>query len=114
MDYNNNEKNNNTVYKPVYKCAICGKTYDNIADRIKCETTCLKKQQEEAKKAAEAKKKADKDVRKKEVDEAIKHAAKLLEDYMKDYGKFEYESDDNRDKSTLDYFWPSKLWHFFM
>ena len=100
--------------KPTYKCGICGTSYYNIADRIKCETACLKQQEEEAKKAAEAKKKADKDVRTKELKEAIKHAAKLLDDYIKDYGKFEYESDDGRDKATLDYFWPSKLWHFFL
>lgn len=110
MDYNNNEKNNNTVYKPVYKCAICGKSYDNIADRIKCETACLKQQEEDAKKAAEAKKAADKSKRKKELSDAIEHAAKLLDEYMKDYGAFEYEKDDD----ALSYFWPSKLWHHFL
>ena len=108
-------ENENKMYcKPVYKCGICGKEYPSIAERMKCEQACLKQQEEEAKKAAEAKKKTDKDVRKKEVDEAIKHAAKLLDDYIKDYGKFEYESDDGKDKATLDYFWPGKLWHFFL
>lgn len=103
----------NYTNKPAYKCAICGTSYDNIADRIKCETACLKQQEEEAKKAAEAKKNADKNKRKKELSDAIEHAAKLLNEYMKDYGAFEYEK-DSRDDDTLNYFWPSKLWHHFL
>ena len=41
----------------IYKCAICGKAYDDVLSRTSCEMTCLKKQQEEEKAAAEAKKK---------------------------------------------------------
>ena len=99
--------------KPTYKSGISGKSYDNIAYRIKCETACLKQQEEEAKKAAEAKKNADKSKRKKELSDAIEHAARLLDEYMKDYGAFDYEK-DSKDDDTISYFWPSKLWHHFL
>ena len=43
--------------KFTYKCGICGKEYNNVLDRAKCEIACAEKAEEEAKKAAEAKKK---------------------------------------------------------
>lgn len=45
----------------MYKCAICGKEYENIAERAKCEAECLKIQESEkaAKKMAEAKEKRE-------------------------------------------------------
>ena len=36
----------------MYTCALCGKSYTNIIDRMACEQKCYAKQQEEAKKAA--------------------------------------------------------------
>ena len=39
----------------MYKCEICGKEYKTIAERAKCEAACVKKLEEDAKKAAEAK-----------------------------------------------------------
>lgn len=43
----------------MYKCAICGKQYTRIEDRINCESTCLKKRKEaeDKKKLAEMKEK---------------------------------------------------------
>ena len=98
--------------KPQYKCAICGKIYDNVQERINCEMACLKKQQEEAKKAAEAKKKAEKDTRKKEVTMAIEHASELLNEYIKDYGSYSYDGKKLND--TSNFFWPSRLWNYFL
>ena len=61
-------KEENKMYsKPAYKCAICGKIYDNVQDRINCEMACLKKQKEEEKAAAEAKKKAERDEEEREI-----------------------------------------------
>lgn len=99
---------NKMFTKPQYKCAICGEIYDRIPDRMNCEMQCLKKQQEEAKKAAEAKKKAEKAQRKKEVDDALKHFAKLAEAYAKDYGSYEYDGEP-----IHNVLWPSKIWHNF-
>lgn len=36
-----NEVKNNIVGKPMYKCGICGKVYDNIEDRMNCEKKCI-------------------------------------------------------------------------
>lgn len=97
---------------PKYKCAICGKIYDNVQERMNCEMACLKKQQEEAKKAAEAKKQAEKDDRAAEVTQAIEHAAELLNKYISDFGSYSY--DGKKLKDTSDFFWPSRLWHYFL
>ena len=87
-------KDENKIYsKPQYKCGICGTIFDSIEERMKCEANCIKKQKEEAKKATEAKRKAEKETRKTEVTAAIKRANKLLEEYIKDYGNYEYYSD---------------------
>lgn len=101
----------NQIYnKPMYKCGICGEVYDSIPERVKCEQSCLKKQEEEAKKAAEAKKNAEKNVRKKEVQDAIENANKLLTNFVKDYGSYELYCDASKDNDEK-YFWPSKLLH---
>lgn len=100
------EKNENNMYvKPQYKCAICGKIYDDVQDRVNCEMNCIQKQKEEEKAAAEAKKRAEKDMRKKEVDDAFGNLIKLHEAYVKDYGYYEYEFNIPH--------WPNKLWHQF-
>lgn len=63
----------------MYVCAICGKSYEDVEERIACETTCLKKRkaEEEQKKRNEAREKltnSTKTIEKKltEVDEMIK------------------------------------------
>lgn len=103
--------NENNIYaKPKYKCAICGKVYDTIEERMKCEQSCINRKKELEKKAEAAKKKAEKETRKKELDEAIKHAAKLLEDWNKDYGFYRFIDES---LTTSDALWFSKLNEFF-
>lgn len=105
----------NKIYaNPKYKCAICGSIFDEISDRVKCETACLKKQAEEAKRAEEEKKKLEQKARKAEVDAAIKKAIELENAYIKDYGSYvcgDYKLEDFT-KSTLssDDFLPLKFW----
>ena len=99
------------VYKPTYRCAVCNTEHKSIAERIKCETACLTKQEEEAKKAAEAKKKAEQGVRKKELDDAIRIAYKLYNAYVKDYGVYEFYCDLSNDNENNSLFWPSKFLH---
>ena len=99
-------KDNKTNYK--YVCAICDTPHSSIQDRANCEMACLKKLQEEERKAAEAKKKAEKAARKTEVDEALKKFSKLAEAYAKDYGSYEYDGN-----AVPGMMWPSKLWHHF-
>lgn len=102
------EDQNNIYCKPAYKCGICGNIYDSVYERMTCEVACHKKQAEEAKAAAEAKKAAEQKMRKEAVDEAIKRAAKIHNDYVKDYGHYEYDGE-----IIPNVFWPNKIWHFF-
>lgn len=76
---------------PKYKCAVCGGVYDSIAQRMNCEQACLKKQEEEARKAAEAKKTAEYEVRVAEVNAAFDKAYKLRDKLVADYGKYKYQ-----------------------
>ena len=105
-------EDNKMYCKPIYKCGICGKEYPSIAERMKCEQACLRKQEEDAKKAAEAKKNAEKNTRKDEVTQAIEYASELLNKYISDYGAYSYDGKKLND--TSDYFWPSRLWHYFL
>lgn len=87
--------NENKMYaRQAFKCSICGKEYECAIDRARCELNCYAKQQEEAKKAAEAEKKAEQAARKKAVDDAINKAVQLKNAYMKDYGRYSYENND--------------------
>ena len=95
--------NENKIYtKQVFKCGICGKEYSNVQDRANCELNCYKKQQEEAKKAAEAKKLSEKAARKKEVDDALDKAMQLRNAYIKDYGCYVYDNNDVHNEFHID------------
>lgn len=75
--------------KAIYRCAICGKAYDTIDERVACETKCLaarkKAQVELEKKRLEEKKTA----RKAEIEKKYKELATLVNDYCKDYGSLQ-------------------------
>ena len=99
----------NKIYcRQAYKCGICGTEYEDVLERAKCEIKCVKQKAEEKRQAEEAKKAAEQKLRKEAVTEAIKRAAKLMNDYVKDYGHYEYEGE-----IVPNVFWPSKIWSFF-
>lgn len=95
--------------KFTYTCGVCGKEYNNILDRAKCEIACSEKAEEEARKAAELKKREEQKTRKAEVDKAFEYLHKLVTEYVKDYGHYEY-SDGGEDTN---FHWPSRVWHNF-
>ena len=98
----NNEKTTGTVSrsfaasqgesdtnKATYRCAICGKSYDTIDERVTCETKCLaarKKAQEELEKK---KLEEEKTTRKAEIEKKFKELSNLVNDYCKDYGSLQ-------------------------
>lgn len=86
--------------KPQYKCAICDKIYDSITERMHCEAACLKKQEEETKRAVEAKMKEEQIARYEEVSQAYEHANDLFKKYMHDYGAYTIKN-TNIDIPTL-------------
>lgn len=102
------KENNNTMYK----CSICGKQYSTVVERAKCELACVKQLEEEKKKAAEVKKNAERDARKKEVTDAIEHASELVNKYVADYGAYYYNGKNL--KNSSDFLWPSKLFNYFL
>lgn len=95
--------------KFTYKCGICGKEFNNVLDRANCEIECSRKAAEEARKAAEEKKVAEQKIRKEAVDEAFENLHRLVTEYVKDYGHYEY--DDGGDDAN--FYWPTRLWHSF-
>lgn len=101
---------NNIYGKLQYKCGICGSVYNSIEERMNCEMACIKKQKEAEKKAVAEKMRKEKEARKKELDAAMKHTAKLLEAWNKDYGI--YHTIDER-LTTTDASWLLKLLEFF-
>lgn len=98
----NNEKTTSTINKTLaanygesdtnkatYRCAICGKSYDTIDERVTCETKCLaarKKAQVELKKKKLEEEKA---TRKAEIEKKYKELSALVNDYCKDYGSLQ-------------------------
>ena len=78
-DYKTDEVSNNMVYH----CAICGKPYDTVDERVACETKCLaarkKAQAEIEKKKLEEKK----NTLKAEIEKKYKELATLVNDYCK-------------------------------
>ena len=103
------ENENNIYCKFTYKCGICGKEYDKVLDRARCEIDCTKKIEEEARKAAELKKKEEQKIRKEEVDEVFENLHKLVSAYVKDYGHYEYGDGGE----VTNFHWPSRLWNHF-
>ena len=99
--------------KPQYTCGVCGANYDSIQERAECEMTCVKKIKEEERKAAEAKKKAEKETRQQEVTAALDNAFALMNKFMEDYGTYHYNGKiKDLNAANMDFF-PSKLWHHF-
>ena len=88
----------------MYKCEICNNTYENLEERIACETKCLadRKIAEEKRKKAELEEK--KEARKAEVAEAQKKYLELLEAYVEDYGMFSLEMSGGIFPHWTDYF----------
>lgn len=93
--------------KQMFKCAICGKTYDDVKARMECESKCLKHQEIEAAKAAEAKKQEEYMNSKAKVDEAFATAYKLRDEHVKKYGSYTYVHMDDITNSLKNQYWPS-------
>lgn len=95
---------NKVCAKPTYKCAVCGEVYDSIAQRMICEQTCLKKQEEEERKIAELKRVVDYENLKKKVDDAFDNAYKLKDEFVKDYGRYVYNKTINNLNDNVCFF----------
>lgn len=81
--------------RKAFKCSICDKEYENAMDRARCELACGKKLEEEAKKAAEAKKQVEKIADHAKVTEAFDTAYKLRDEYTKKHGVYIYTHNES-------------------
>ena len=91
-----------------YTCAICGKNYETIEDRAKCETQCVadaKKKEEilRLKKEAEAREKSEKVAL-----DALDAAEEALKNYFKEYERFSL----NKNYPYLKLVFSNKMWWF--
>lgn len=108
------DKNENKVYtKQLYTCAICGESYSDVQDRMNCEMKCIAKQKEEARMAAEAKKKEERDARFTAASNAIDNALTLVNKCIEDYGSFSYTGKLKDSKEPIINYFPSRIWHRF-
>lgn len=104
---------NNCNCENEYKCGVCGEAYSTVAERMKCEQSCLRKQKEAEEKAAAEKKSAEKRARQAEVTAALDNAFALMNKFIEDYGSYNYDGKINALEARNMDFFPSKLWHHF-
>lgn len=71
--------------KPVYKCAICGKEYGTIKERMDCERTCFEKAEKEYAEVKRQKELQDKKELKDKLDQAIDEVYALYTEYYNKY-----------------------------
>lgn len=67
--------------KNMYTCAVCGKSYDAIEDRVNCESKCLA----ELKKVSEEKKKNEYEAKRRESEKAICRALGDVNEMMAEH-----------------------------
>lgn len=104
----------NKMYcKPIYKCGICGKEHNDVLARAKCEMQCVKKQEEEAKRAAEAKRMEERKSRQDEVTEAIDNTLELFNEFIKDYKTYQYNGKFKNLSMLNMYDIPTKILSYF-
>ena len=98
----NNEKTTSTINKTLaanysesdtnkatYRCAICGKSYDTIDERVTCETKCLAARKKAQAELEKKKLEEEKTTRKAEIEKKFKELSNLVNDYCKDYGSLQ-------------------------
>ena len=94
--------------KTLYTCPYCKGTHETPGGLARCILDCEEKKKIEEEKAKKAKLDAEKELRKKEVDDALQNYKKLLTSYMNDYGIYSFKSDDDFD------IFNSKFWNWIL
>ena len=77
----------------MYTCAICGKSYTDLSERIACETKCLaeRKKAEDEKKRNETKAKQNKS--EKEIYEILDKAENMIKEHLNTYNSITLNDD---------------------
>ena len=74
--------------KRMYTCAVCGKQYDNIKDRMNCERKCIEELTKKNEEAEKAKTKAEKAAKEQEINDIFNRYYDLLNDYINKYKEY--------------------------
>ena len=80
---------NNNINTRKYSCAVCGKEYDSIEERNKCEAKCIADRKKAEAALAKKKLEDEKAARKAEIDKKYKELNVLIDNYIKDYGSIQ-------------------------
>ena len=75
--------------KMVYHCAICGKPYDTVDERVACETKCLAARKKAQAQIEKKKLEEKKNTRKAEIEKKYKELSTLVKNYINDYGSLQ-------------------------
>ncbi|MDD6827986.1 MAG: hypothetical protein PUE12_18110 [Oscillospiraceae bacterium] len=75
-----------------YKCAICGKNYNTIEERIKCEINCVTERKEVEKKMKEEQLKSDEQARYDHIKTLLSEANDEIKAYLNDYESFSIDT----------------------
>lgn len=115
--------------KKLYKCALCGKEYEGIPERARCEIACLDKQLAIEEKAKKEKAKYEQEERRQEIISEIVRVGEMVDAYTDKYGSFTYSTADfaepeekeepkvktetvSKSEKTSSEYWPFDNWPF--
>lgn len=83
---NCNEQAGEKLNGTYYECAICGRQYKNLEDRMACEAKCYKKRAEDEAAMKKVKLEEEKETRRAEIRTTYNKLENLVQSYVKDYG----------------------------
>lgn len=73
----------------MYTCGVCGKAFETIEERNKCEAKCIDDRKKAEAALAKKKLEDEKSARKEEIDKKYKELNTLINNYIKDYGSLQ-------------------------
>lgn len=80
-----NEVKDVNIPKKMYKCAVCGKIYDNIQDRMNCERKCIEEVKAKNEELLKAKREQEKLDMEKDINNAANKYYEMLNNYIDKY-----------------------------
>lgn len=80
--------------KTTYKCGICGKEHESIAERAKCEMACVEELDKQVAKAKKEKQKQEQETERQAIIAALHHVSEMVDAYTDKYGSFTYSTAD--------------------
>ena len=104
--------------KTTYTCPYCGVDHNTPASLAHCILACEEKKQLEEQMKREEELASTKEAREQEINDAYKHYQRLVNEFIKDYGRYDvtrhYEARIDNDNDAMDaLLFSSKPWRMF-